>query len=398
MELDIAIAGAGMAGASLAAFLSGRQRVALLEAEAQPGYHTTGRSAAFYAQTYGGPGIQPMTTASGEFLHRPPRDFAATPLLAPRGALHVARAGEEAALAALVADFAEAGVRLEEVGAARIRALAPQLRPQWSRGLWEPDCQDMDVAALHAGFLKLARARGAILLTDARLVRAERAGGRWVLTTAAGARLSAGVLVNAAGAWADALAALAGVPPLGIVPLRRTVAQLVVDPAPAPTLPLTLDAGGTWYFKPERDRIWVSPHDEIPDVARDVQPEELDVATAIDRLKQATSFRIRRLERAWAGLRCFAPDRLPVLGWDVQVPGFFWCAGQGGFGIQTAPAAGMLCAALLEDRPLPPSLAAAGVRPECYAPKRLSGTSTATGASAGPGASGSSNPLAPPVA
>lgn len=380
LDCDIAIIGAGIAGASLAAFLGAGVRAVLIEAEDQPGYHTTGRSAAFYSETYGGPLVQPLTTASGPFLASPPAGFAEAPLLRPRGALHVALAGQEAVLDRLADEFAGSGVRLERLERAAILARAPMLRVAWAgAGLWEPDCRDIDVAALHGGFLRQARAHGTRVLTGARVEAAERRGGAWHLATAGGGRVRAAILVNAAGAWADAIAALAGAAPLGIAPLRRTIAQVAVEPPPPADLPLVLDAAGSWYFRPESGRLWVSPHDEIPDVARDARPEEIDVATAIDRLEQATTLRVSRLESAWAGLRCFAPDRLPVLGWDAALPGFFWCAGQGGFGIQTAPAAGQLCAALLAGRELPAALKAAGVRAEAYAPARFAATAGAAG-------------------
>jgi D-arginine dehydrogenase len=384
LDCDIAIIGAGIAGASVAAFLGAGMRAVLIEAEDQPGYHTTGRSAAFYSETYGGPLVQPLTTASGPFLAGPPAGFAEAPLLRPRGALHVALAGQEAVLDQLAAEFAGSGVRLERLERAAILARAPMLRGEWAgAGLWEPDCRDIDVAALHAGFLRQARAGGTRLLTGARLVAAGRRDGTWHLATAGGGRVRAALLVNAAGAWADAVAALAGAEPLGIAPLRRTIAQVAVEPPPPHDLPLVLDAAGSWYFRPESGRLWVSPHDEIPDVARDARPEEIDVATAIDRLERATTLRVSRLESAWAGLRCFAPDRLPVLGWDSAVPGFFWCAGQGGFGIQTAPAAGQLCAALLAGSDVPGALAATGVRAEAYAPVRFAAADAATARSAG---------------
>ncbi|MFN3287828.1 MAG: NAD(P)/FAD-dependent oxidoreductase [Sphingomonadaceae bacterium] len=398
LDCDIAIIGAGIAGASVAAFLGAGLRAVLIEAEDQPGYHTTGRSAAFYSETYGGPLVQPLTTASGPFLASPPAGFADAPLLRPRGALHVALAGQEAVLDRLAAEFAGSGVRLERLEPASILARAPMLRGEWAgAGLWEPDCRDIDVAALHGGLLRQARANGTRLLTGARVEAAERRGGSWHLATAGGGRVRAAILVNAAGAWADAVAALAGAAPLNVAPLRRTIAQVAVEPPPPHDLPLVLDAAGSWYFRPEAGRLWVSPHDEIPDVARDARPEEIDVATAIDRLERATTLRITRLESAWAGLRCFAPDRLPVLGWDQQVEGFFWCAGQGGFGIQTAPAAGQLCAALLAGRDVPEGLAAAGVRAGTYAPARFATAAGAAGASAAgaAGAAPSGDPGAP---
>jgi len=341
MTADVAIIGAGMAGASLASFLGDRARVTLIEGEALPGYHTTGRSAAFYAETYGGPGVQPLTTASRDFFLSPPAGFAGGPLLTPRGGLHVAAADGADILDDLAADFAGSGVRIERVRAGDV---VPSMADGWAgAALWEPDCRDIDVAALHQGFLASARRSGARLVTDAMVRAITRQAGRWRIDTSAGA-IEADVLVNAAGAWGDDIAALAGVAPLGLQPLRRTVVVADVAPVPAPDLPVVIAADGSFYFKPDAGRLWVSPHDETPDAPSDVQPDELDVAIALDRLERATAFRVRRVERAWAGLRTFAPDRLPVFGHDPDAPDFVWCVGQGGFGIQTAPAAGRLLA------------------------------------------------------
>lgn len=366
MTPRVAIIGAGIAGASLAYFLGGRARVTLIEGEAQPGYHTTGRSAAFYAETYGGPAVQPLTTGSKAFFEAPPGGFAAAPLLGPRGGLHIADAGALGDLAALEASFAGSGVAIERLDEASLATRLPQLRPDWRAGaLWEPDCRDIDVAALHQGFLAGARRAGATLLADAMVTSIERRGTGWGITTSAGV-IEADAVVDAAGAWGDAVAALAGVAPIGLMPLRRTVVVVDVDPPAPADLPLVIAADGSFYFKPDAGRLWVSPHDEIPCAAADVQPEEIDVALAIDRLERATTWRIRRLERAWAGLRTFAPDRAPVYGYDPAVPGFFWCVGQGGFGIQTAPAAGALAAALLLGETLPDGIDAAR-----YAPGRF---------------------------
>ena len=347
MTADIAIIGAGIAGASLACFLSPHARVTIIEAESQPGYHTTGRSAAFYSETYGGPLVQPLSTASRPFFDAPPAGFAQGSLLHDRGCLYVGRA---AALDEVEADFAGTPVRIERLDAAGVAEHAPQLAGAWAeRGLWEPHCRDIDVAALHAGFLAGARRTGAELRCDAAITAIERHNGRWRIDTRVGA-VEADMVVNAAGAWGDPVAALAGVPPIGLTPLRRTVVVADVDPAPSRATPLVIDADGSFYFKPDAGRLWVSPHDETPAPAADTQAEELDIALALDRLERATTFRVRRVERAWAGLRTFAPDRVPVYGFDPAAPGFFWCAGQGGFGIQTAPAAGALAAALLLGR------------------------------------------------
>ena len=352
---DIAIVGAGIAGATLAAALGTRARVLLLEGEDQPGYHSTGRSAAFWSETYGGPLIQPLTTASRAAL---------LPYLQPLGSLHIGRAEDEGAIDALLAAFADTAVALTRVDPA---VHVAGLRPGWTQGVWEPSCAYIDVAGLHAAALADARRGRATLVTGARLHAAERQGGDWRLATTAG-DFTAPVLVNAAGAWADAVAVIAGARPLGIQPYRRTVVQLRTEP-PAPAgLPHVTDIAGRFYFKPEvGGRLWLSPHDETPVDPHDCAAEELDVAVAIDRFERVVDWRVAAVERRWAGLRSFAPDRLPVYGWDAEVPGLFWCAGQGGFGIQTAPAAARVAAALLlGDEAMP-----AGVDPERYAADRF---------------------------
>jgi D-arginine dehydrogenase len=336
--IDIAIIGAGMAGASLAAALSGQAKVLILEAESQPGYHATGRSAAFWSESYGGPLIQPLTSASGPFL-------AGHGFLKARGAIHVAEAAGLGKLEKLREEFP--GVPLEPLGRAALEAAIPGLKPGWDHGLAEPTCADIDVAALHAFYLGRARAKGAELVTDASLLRAERGSGRWRIETKAG-RHEADILVDAAGAWADEVAMRCGERALGIRPYRRTIAQLRVDPPAPADLPLIVDASEHFYFKAEAGgRLWLSPQDETPSPPCDCAPEEIDVALAIDRLERVVDWRIEAVERKWAGLRSFAPDRLPVYGFGAGGNGFFWFAGQGGFGIQTAPAAAALGAALL---------------------------------------------------
>jgi D-arginine dehydrogenase len=357
-RFDIAIVGAGMAGASLAAALNGRARVLLLEAEAQPGYHATGRSAAFWTESYGGPGVQPLTAASGAYLQD-------NGFLTPRGALTIARAGQEAELEAFAARFAALGVRVEVLGRAALEAHVPGLRRGWAMGACEPDCRDIDVAGLHQHYLAAARRAGADSWCSARLIGARANAGGWRLLLADGCEAACAILVDAAGAWADGVAALAGVRPLGIAPLRRTIAQVRVAPAAPPELPLVLDLHEKFYFKPEGGRLWLSPHDETPSPACDAAPEEIDVATAIARLEEVVDWRVERVEHRWAGLRSFAPDRLPVYGFDPLHPRFFWFAGQGGFGIQTAPAAAELAARLLLGE------TGGAVDPAPYAPGRF---------------------------
>lgn len=335
---DVAIVGAGMAGAGLAAALAGEARVLLLEAEERPGYHSTGRSAAFWSESYGGPQIQPLTSGSYEALK---------PYLRPRGCIHLADAAGEDALAGLANEFAGSAVVLQPLDRAGLERRIPGLKPGWERGLAEPSCRDIDVAALHADSLRAATAD---LVTNARVTGTERVDRRWRIATSAG-RFEADILVNAAGAWADPVARLAGERPLGIQPHRRTIAQLRIDPPAPADLPLIVDALGRFYFKPEAGgRLWLSPHDETPCDPCDAAPEELDVAIAIDRLEQVVDWRVQAVEHKWAGLRSFAPDRRPVYGFSASGRGFFWCAGQGGFGIQTAPAASALAAGLLLGR------------------------------------------------
>ena len=366
---DIAIIGAGMAGASLAAEAAPHASVLLLEAEDQPGYHATGRSAAFWSETYGGPWVQPLTTASFEYLANPPAEASDRPFLSRRGALHLADAQGDEALDKLLNDFAGSDVVLEPKNRAELEQLLPGLRSGWDRAVFEPSCADIDVAGLHGACLRIAQRSGAELVTDARLLVAERNDGQWRLQTRAG-DFAAGILVNAAGAWADEVALAAGERPLGVRPYRRTLLQIEVDPPAPPGLPLVIDAAGRFYFKPEAGgRLWLSPHDETPCEPCDCAPEEMDAALAVAGLELAVDWRVVRIERRWAGLRSFAPDRRPVYGFSDSGRGFFWCAGQGGFGIQTAPAAARLAAALMLDHEPDPTVA--HIDPLPYRPGRF---------------------------
>ncbi len=337
---DFAVIGAGIAGASLAAELAAHASVLLLEAEDRPGYHATGRSAAFWEQCYGGPEIVPLTLASGPYLEE--HDF-----LSRRGALYIGRESQRALLDNFMARFGPTGAEIERLEREGLARIVPGLRPEWRGAVWEPACADIDVAGLHQHYLSLGRQRGVTLATRAKVSRLRRDGDTWAIECESGANYAAGILVNAAGAWADEVAARARVSPLGIQPLRRTVAQLRTDPPPPADLPLVLDISGRFYFKPEAGRLWLSPHDEMPSDPCDAAPEELAVAEAIDRFESVTDWKVLAVERRWAGLRSFAPDRLPVYGYDPRADGFAWFAGQGGYGIQTAPAAARLTAQLL---------------------------------------------------
>lgn len=338
-RFDFAVVGAGMAGASIAAELAAHASVLVLEAEDTPGYHATGRSAAFWEECYGGPEIVPLTLASGPYLRE--HGF-----LKRRGALYIGRDSDAELLDAFETRFGGTGASFERLGRERLAAIVPGLLPEWTGAIWEPACADIDVAGLHQHYLTLGRQRGVTLEVRARVASLHR-DDDWRIECADGRSFAAATLVNASGAWADRVAGLAGLGPLGIQPLHRTVAQLRTDPPPPADLPLVLDIAGGFYFRPEGARLWLSPHDETPSDPCDAAPEELAVAEAIDRFEQVTDWRVQAVERRWAGLRSFAPDRLPVYGRDRRQSAFAWFAGQGGYGIQTAPAAARFASQML---------------------------------------------------
>ena len=365
---DVVIIGAGIAGASLAAEIAPHCRVLIAEAEDRPGYHSTGRSAAFWAESYGGPQVQPLTTASGPWLASPPPGYGDRSFLGPRGALTLARGDELHLLGEFQTSFAGTGVRMEPRDRAALVAQVPGLAADIVAGIFEPDCCDIDVGALHQAYLATARRAGAGLALRSPLLAAQHGSAGWVLTLG-DQQVTARTLVNAAGAWADPVAIRAGVRPLGVQPYRRTVLQMRTNPAAPVDLPLTLGVRGDYYFKPEAGRLWLSPHDETPEPAADSAPDELDMALAIDRFQQVVDWRIEAVEHRWAGQRSFAPDRLPLIGFASDGPDFFWFAGQGGFGIQTAPAAAKLAASILLG--LTPDAMLERVDAKLYDPARL---------------------------
>ena len=342
---DALVIGAGIGGATAAYHLARRgRRVALLEAEESAGYHTTGRSAAIWILNYGTPDAQALTAASGDFFRDPPPGFTDAPLMSPRPCVHLAPPGKVAELAAMVAN----GHDIEPIAVEEIRAMVPPLRPGYAAAAaLERGAFDMDVAALHGGFLRALRADGGTLALRRRAGRLWHADGAWHAETSGDEVFAAPVLVDAAGAWGDEVARLAGVAPLGLQPKRRTAA--IVDPAPhvPADWPLLGDVGHSWYARPEaRTRLMVSPADETDSDPCDAQADELDVAIAVDRFQEAMDIPVHRVEHRWAGLRTFTPDRGLAIGASER-PGFYWNCGQGGYGIQTAPAAGRLLAALV---------------------------------------------------
>ncbi|MDA0703983.1 MAG: FAD-binding oxidoreductase [Proteobacteria bacterium] len=369
MNCDLAVIGGGIAGAAIAYRMAPHCSVTLLERESQPGYHSTGRSAAGLSETLGAPAIRALTRFGRPFLETPPEGFAQAPLTRRRSWLFVGREDQRRDYDALCA---EAGDGIEILDPAEAERLLPILRPGYAaHAALEPKACDLDVDAIHKGFLRGARAAGARFLTDAEVGAMSRRGGVWQIETTAG-RIEAPVVVNAAGAWADAIALLAGVRPIGLVPKRRTA--LILDPPEGmdPTdWPELDDMSEEFYLKPEVGKLLASPADETPMTAQDAQPDEMDIAVCVERIQQATVLQVRRIEHSWAGLRSFVADRVPVIGFDYEAEGFFWLAGQGGAGIQTSPGLSEAAATLLRGQAWPAGLAALGLEPAMLSPARL---------------------------
>jgi D-arginine dehydrogenase len=371
---DFLVVGSGIAAASLGYWLAPHGRTVLLERESQPGYHSTGRSAALFMESYGTPQVRALTLASRAFLMNPPAGFAEQGLLSPRGALQVARPGDEAVLDArwqVLRSLSPRGRRLDAAGAC---AMLPALRAdRVMGGLYEPDAADMDVHAIHQGYLRGLRHAGGQLVCDAEVTALERQDAEWRVQ-AGGRDWRAPVVVNAAGAWCDAVAALAGVPAIGLTPKRRS-AFLFAPPgdetgAGWQRWPMAIAVDHGWYLKPDAGMLLGSPANEDPVPPQDVQPEELDIALGVHRIEEMTTLRVRPARR-WAGLRSFVADGDLVGGYDPRTPGFFWLAAQGGYGIQTSAAMGQACAALVLGRALPAHIADFGLTAEMLGPRRL---------------------------
>jgi D-arginine dehydrogenase len=372
-DFDFAIVGAGIAGVSAAYHLAPQARVVILEREHVAAYHTTGRSAALHSETYGSAEIRAITVASGRFYRKPPAGFTEHPLLTPRGALIAGRAEQQAATQKAAAEYARLVPSVRWLDPVEALRRQPLLKPEAAAGgaIFE-EAEDMDVAAIHGGFLKGARAAGAVLRLDAEVTHLDRKDGRWTIRLRDGETVTANTVVNASGAWADVLAGLAGAAPVGLVPKRRTAftfdAPAGLDLA---RLPMAIDFDETWYIKPEVGQFLGSPADETPSPPCDAQPEEMDIAIAVERIETATTLSIRRIKNKWAGLRSFVADKNLVVGHDPKVEGFFWLAGQGGYGIQTGEAAGRLAASLALGKGLPADIAALGVSEAALSPARF---------------------------
>lgn len=369
--VDCLVIGAGIAGASVAASLAGHASVAVLETEPHAGYHSTGRSAALYSTLYGNATIRALTRASLGHLLTPPQGLVKSALLRERPTLFLVGTGQEGLVAGFTAD-ADVRERTSVLTADEVLARVPLLQRECVAGaLLDETSADIDVDLLHQGFLRAARAAGATLHLGAGLQALEREGAGWRAHTATGS-FRAGRVINAAGAWADGVAALAGVAPVPLQPLRRTAVLIELpDGVDASLWPAVVAIDESQYFKPDAGLLLISAADETPSPPCDAQPEELDVAIAVDRFETLTGRPVRRVRHRWAGLRVFSPDRSPVVGFEPSAPGFFWCAGQGGYGIQTSPALGRAAAALALGRGLPADLVDMGVLEEKLSPVRF---------------------------
>lgn len=368
---DFLILGAGIAGAAIGHFLAPYGRCAMLERESQPGYHSTGRSAAQFIASYGPPQVRALSRASEPFFLNPPPGFAEAPLLTPRGLLTVAGPEEMPHLDDAWATLQQTSPRGRRLGADEALAMVPALRPEKvSAAIYEPDSFDMDVHAIHQGYLRGFRRAGGTLVCDVEVVTIERRGDQWRVRTAAGDEHAAPVLINAAGAWCDAVAQLAGVAPIGLVPKRRT-AFTFLPPAGTDTAhwPLLLAADESFYMKPDAGALLASPVNQDPTHPQDVQPEELDIALGLHAIETWTTL-APRPTHTWAGLRSFVADGELVGGFDAAADGFFWCAAQGGYGIQTSAAMGEACAALVRGLPLPAHISGCGLTAEMLSPAR----------------------------
>lgn len=368
---DVVVIGGGIAGMSAAYWLSGRRRVLVLEREAQLAHHTTGRSAAVYIVNYGGPIAMRLTKASREFLDRTPHTD--HPVLEDRGVLMVGDEAHRAHIELLATEGHSLDPTIELIDGTAARAMVPVLREESAVvGMYEPNGSGMDVMGLHQAFVRGATANGAVIERQEGAVRLERQDDGWRVTTA-NLVVEADVVVNAAGAWGDDVAAMAGAVPVGLEPMRRTAftSPIALDPSDWPLVHVDNEDGPA-YFKPESGgHLLCSPADEIPSAPCDAKAEELDIALAIDRLNAVTTLGLRSVASSWAGLRTFSPDRQPVLGMDPDVPGFCWMVGQGGTGITTASASGEVVAAAVCGESLPGHLAALGLDMDLLGPKRL---------------------------
>jgi D-arginine dehydrogenase len=369
--VQVIVVGGGIAGVSAAHELAEHADVVLLEREDQLAHHTTGRSAAAYLETYGSPTVRRLTIASRGFFTDPPAELESPELLSPRPLLWIGSEARRPVLEAMATAGQALVPSVRMIDAEEARSWCPVLRPEHAAAaMLEPDAMDIDVAALHQAYVRGARRRDTEIVRSSPVTGLRRDGDGWVVSTPSGS-WRGDVVVDAAGAWADEVAAMAGIPPVGLQPLRRTA---FTCPTPGDLdvrgWPLVADVDDRFYFKPEGPQLLCSLADERPSPPCDAQPDEADVALAIERINDATTLGLRHVRRAWAGLRSFVADRTPVVGMDGDAPGFCWLAGQGGYGIQTAPAMARATAAFVLDGRLPDDLVEMGVTEDDLSPSR----------------------------
>ena len=371
-ECDFLIIGAGIGGTSCAHWLAARHSVIVLEMEDQPGYHTTGRSVAVYTEAYGPRVIRALAIGGGDFFRNPPSSFTEVPLGRPHGFLFIAREDQKPVLYDALEAVQPLSPEIHEVSVREALDMVPVLRPDYlAAALLDPNTMALDVDAIHQGYMRGLRRAGAEIVTRAPAETFERRAGKWHVHTPAG-EFAAPVVINAAGAWADVVAERAGACTVGLQPKRRTV---IAFPLPegvdGHTWPVAVDAEEEFYFKVDAGVVLGSPADETPVPPQDAQPEEIDIAITVDRIERATTMKVSRIIRRWAGLRSFVPDGVPVVGYDPDVEGFFWCAGQGGYGIETSHGMGRSSAALAAGDSLPEDIRALGVTEADLHPARL---------------------------
>lgn len=368
---DFIVIGGGIAGASVGYELSLHGKVVVLEMEASAGYHSTGRSAAVMSENYGPALWSRLVTASRAFLEAPPDDFTDVPLVTPRGALFLARDGEQARLQDQAEEMLRRGATIEMTTAREALRFCPVVRDsEFASALYEPDCKDIDTNALLTGYLRALRKNGGTFIPDARVQSLQHSQGTWRASSPRG-NFEAPVVVNAAGGWVQEIAELAGLSFRNVVPFRRTA--VVFDPPAGSAIqgwPMTFDVAETFYFKPEAGRIMVSPVDMAPSAPCDAQADELEVAVAIDRIHRCTTMEVRTVSHKWGGLRTFAPDHEPVIGRDPEQPSFIWLAGQGGNGVMAGAAAARLAASFALDAAIPADLVGLGMTAENVSPGR----------------------------
>jgi|LGOV01.1.fsa_nt_gb D-arginine dehydrogenase len=367
IETDIIVIGAGIAGASVAAILSETRDVIILDMEGRAGYHTTGRSAALFTENYGTPAIKALTRASRDFFENAPTGFSEHPLLTPRGIIYLARADQLDQLQA----FRDTNPEVEELTQEDLQKRIPYLhKGHIVAGLLEADAADIDVNSLHTGYLRQIKNNGANLACNQAVTTLKFENGFWTVTSAK-TQFRAPVVINAAGAWADEIAGMAGIAKVGLRPLKRTAAVVKFDKPIARELCFLNDIDENWYCKPEGNSLFLSPEDELPSPPCDAWADDMDVATVIEKITEVLDLEPVKVESSWAGLRTFAPDNEFVIGYDQTVDGFFWLAGQGGYGIQTAPAVAALSASLVLGAPVPEFLAREGLEHAWFSPDRF---------------------------